>query len=74
MIGSMNASVLPEPVCATEMTSIPVMAIGTELPCTGVGTTKPGGRHAEEGGGARVGLGVGSGVGSGSGQGSGLVG
>ena len=29
----MKASVLPEPVCATEMTSRPPIAIGTEVPC-----------------------------------------
>mmetsp|Transcript_2986 Transcript_2986/g.6776 ORF Transcript_2986/g.6776 Transcript_2986/m.6776 type:complete len:411 (+) Transcript_2986:268-1500(+) len=40
-MGSMKASVLPEPVCATEMTSIPQSAIGTECACTGVGTSKP---------------------------------
>jgi len=44
----MKANVLPEPVWATEMTSMPPIAIGTELPCTGVGTVKPAIRRLRE--------------------------
>ena len=44
-MGSMKARVLPEPVCATEITSSPLIATGTELPCTGVGTLKPANRR-----------------------------
>ena len=37
----MKASVLPLPVCATEITSKQPIAMGTEWPCTGVGTANP---------------------------------